>query len=216
MTEYIQSLSHVQIFATWSKEPTHWKDLDAGKEWRQEEKGMTKDERVGWCHQLNGHEFEQAPGGGEGQGSLECCSPWGHKKSDMTKQLNKNNNTHTHPYKDKEDSPVTQQVRICLPMQETQIGLIPGLGRPPPRHRATRPVHTTTESTLWPASCNCWPCVPRLLKPGRPRAAHCNHWACAARTSTTEVCTPRACALQQEKPPKEKPTQSRVAPAHRN
>ena len=124
--------------------------------------------------------------------------------------------THTHPYKDKEDSPVTQQVRICLPMQETQIGLIPGLGRPPPRHRATRPVHTTTESTLWPASCNCWPCVPRLLKPGRPRAAHCNHWACAARTSTTEVCTPRACALQQEKPPKEKPTQSRVAPAHRN
>ena len=42
---------------------------------------------VGWHHQLNGHEFEQAPGDGEGQGSLECCSPWGHKESDTTEQL---------------------------------------------------------------------------------------------------------------------------------
>ena len=55
---------------------------------RQREKGMTEDEMVGWHHQLNGHEFEQAPGDGEGQGSLTCCSPWGHKESDMTERLN--------------------------------------------------------------------------------------------------------------------------------
>ena len=51
---------------------------------------MTEDEMVGWHHQLNGHEFEQALGDGEGQGSLVCCSPWGHKESDMTVQLNNN------------------------------------------------------------------------------------------------------------------------------
>ena len=50
-------------------------------------RGMTEDEMVGWHHQLDGHEFEQAPGVGDGQGSLACCSPWGHKELDMTKQL---------------------------------------------------------------------------------------------------------------------------------
>ena len=64
------------------------KDPDAGKDWTQEEKRMTEDEMVGWHHQLNGHEFEQAPGVGDGQGSLACCSPWGRKESDMTEQLN--------------------------------------------------------------------------------------------------------------------------------
>ena len=49
---------------------------------------MTEDEMVGWQHQLDGHEFEQAPGVGGGQGSLACCSPWGHKESDMTERLN--------------------------------------------------------------------------------------------------------------------------------
>ena len=47
---------------------------------------------VGWHCQLNGHEFEQAPGYGEGQGSLACCSPWGHNESDTTERLNNNNN----------------------------------------------------------------------------------------------------------------------------
>ena len=65
------------------------KDPDAGKDWRQE-KGMTEDEMVGKHHQLNGHEFEQAPGDGERQESLACCSPWGHKESDMTEWLNNN------------------------------------------------------------------------------------------------------------------------------
>ena len=49
-----------------------------------------QDEKVGWHRQLNGHEFQQAPGDAEGQGSLASCSPWGHKESDMTKQLNNN------------------------------------------------------------------------------------------------------------------------------
>ena len=53
-----------------------------------EEKGTTKDEMVGWHHQLNGHESEQTLGVGDGQGSPECCSPWGHKELDMTEQLN--------------------------------------------------------------------------------------------------------------------------------
>ena len=51
----------------------------------------TEDEMVGWHHLLNGNEFEQSPGDGEGQGSLACCSPWGHKELDMTEQLNSNN-----------------------------------------------------------------------------------------------------------------------------
>ena len=54
----------------------------------QEEKGMTEDEMVGWHRRLNGHEFEQAPRVGDGQGSLACCGPWGHKESSMTDQLN--------------------------------------------------------------------------------------------------------------------------------
>ena len=67
----------------WPPDVKSWliiKDLDAGKDWRQEEKGKTEDEMVGWHHWLNGHEFEQAPGDGEGQGSLVCCSPWGCKE----------------------------------------------------------------------------------------------------------------------------------------
>ena len=65
-----------------------WKDTDAGKDWKREEKGTTEDEMVGWHHQLNGHEFEQTPGVGDGQGGLACCSPWGHKESETTEQLN--------------------------------------------------------------------------------------------------------------------------------
>ena len=66
------------------------KDPNAGKDWRQEEKGRTEDEIVGWYHPLNGHEFEQVLRDGEGQGSLACCSPWGGKESDMTEQMNNN------------------------------------------------------------------------------------------------------------------------------
>ena len=66
------------------------KDPDAGKDWRQEEKGMIEDEMVEWHHWLNGHEFEQVPGDGKGQESLECCSLRECKELDMTKQLNNN------------------------------------------------------------------------------------------------------------------------------
>ena len=75
----------------WPPDTKNWligKDPDAGQDWRQKEKGMTEDERVGWHHWLDGHEFEQALGGGDGQGGLACCSAWGHKKLDMTEQLN--------------------------------------------------------------------------------------------------------------------------------
>ena len=71
------------------------KDPDAGKDWRQEEKGMTEDEMVGWHHWFDGYESEQATGVGDGQGSLACCSPWAPKVSDILsdwtelKQMNK-------------------------------------------------------------------------------------------------------------------------------
>ena len=64
------------------------KDPDTGKDWGQEEKRKTEDKITG----LNGHEFEQTPGVGEGQGSLVYCSPWGCKESDMTEWLNNNSN----------------------------------------------------------------------------------------------------------------------------
>ena len=75
----------------WPPDVKSWlirEDPDAGKDWRQKEKGMTEDEMVGWYHQLNGHEFEQALGDDEWQGSLACCSPWSHRESDTTKRLN--------------------------------------------------------------------------------------------------------------------------------
>ena len=65
-----------------------WKDPDAGKDWGQEEKGMTEDEMVGWHHWLNGDEFEWTPGIGDGQGGLVCCSSWGHQELDTTEWLN--------------------------------------------------------------------------------------------------------------------------------
>ena len=54
------------LLAAWREEPTHWKDSDAGKDWGQEEKGVTEEEMFGWHHWLNGHEFEQTPGVGDG------------------------------------------------------------------------------------------------------------------------------------------------------
>ena len=65
-----------------------WKDPDAGKDWRQEEKGMTEDKIVGWHHWLDAHEFGWTPGVGDGQGGLACCDPCGCKESDTTKWLN--------------------------------------------------------------------------------------------------------------------------------
>ena len=64
------------------------KDPDSGRDWGQEEKGMTEDEMAGWHHQLDGHEFEWTPGDGDGEKGLVCCNSWGHKESDTTEQLN--------------------------------------------------------------------------------------------------------------------------------
>ena len=75
----------------WPSVVKNWltgKDPDAGKNWRQEEKGTTEDEMVGWHCWLNGHEFEWTPGVGDGQGGLVCCSSCGRKESDMTERLN--------------------------------------------------------------------------------------------------------------------------------
>ena len=75
----------------WPPDAKNWftgKDTDAGRDWRWEEKGTTEDEIVGRHHWLDGHESEQASGVGDGQGSLEFCSPWGPKELDTTEQLN--------------------------------------------------------------------------------------------------------------------------------
>ena len=74
----------------WPPDVKNWllgKDSDAGKDWRQEEKGMIEDEMGGWHYWLNGHEFEPALGDGEGQASLACCSSWGCKELDLTELL---------------------------------------------------------------------------------------------------------------------------------
>ena len=71
---------------SWEKKPYSRRDLG------QEEKGTTENEMIGWHHWLDGHEFEQVTGVGDGQGSLVCCSLWGCKESDMTERLNNNNN----------------------------------------------------------------------------------------------------------------------------
>ena len=79
------------VYTLCNNDAKNWlieKDSDARKDWRQEENGMTEDEMVGWYDQLTGHEFEQAPEVGDGQGSLACCSRWGRKESDTTERLN--------------------------------------------------------------------------------------------------------------------------------
>ena len=111
----------------WPPDGKSWlirKHSDAGKDWRQEEKGMTEYAKVGWHLWFKGHEFEQAQGDGEGQGSLACYSPWGHKKSNTTELLNNNNKK------------LSKIPPWWLSVKESacnvgDLGLIPGLGRSP-------------------------------------------------------------------------------------
>jgi len=77
----------------WPPDTKSWfigKDPDAGRDWKQEEKGTTKDEMAGWHHQLDGHEFEWTPGVGDGQGGLACCDSWGPQRvrHDWVTELN--------------------------------------------------------------------------------------------------------------------------------
>ena len=88
------------------------KHPDAGKDWRQKKKGTSEDKRVGWHHRPDGHEFEQAPGVGDGQGGLACCSPWGHKGSDTTERLNRT---------EQRASLVAQMVKNPPAMQESWV-----------------------------------------------------------------------------------------------
>ena len=91
-------MSKAETPILWPPDAKSWligKDPDAAKDWRQEEKGTTENEMVGWHRWLDVCEFEQAPGDGEEQGSLVCCSPWGHKESDKIERLNNNKNIPT-------------------------------------------------------------------------------------------------------------------------
>ena len=83
--------AEVPIISTRCKELPHKKRPDAGKDWRQEEKGTTENEMVGWHHWLNGHEVEQAPVDGDGHRSLACCSPWGAKSQTCLSDWTTNN-----------------------------------------------------------------------------------------------------------------------------
>ena len=80
----------LNTLATWCKELTHWKRPWSWEWLRAEGKGATEDEMVGWHHQSNAHEFEQISWDSEGEGSLACCSPWGHQESYTTEQLSNN------------------------------------------------------------------------------------------------------------------------------
>ena len=78
----------------WSFDANSWltgKVPDSGKDWGQKKKRASEDAVTGWHHLSNGRELGQTPGGGEGQGDLPCCNPWGRKESDMTGWLNNNN-----------------------------------------------------------------------------------------------------------------------------
>ena len=109
----------------WPPDAKNWltgKDPDAGKDWRQEEKGTTEDEMVGWHHWLNEHEFEQTPGDGEGQGSLVWRSPWGHRESDRmsNERLNR-----THPFRRLALPGDVLQPRRCFAKPKTLFTLLP-------------------------------------------------------------------------------------------
>ena len=116
------------LWSTDAKSQLIGKDPDPGKDWGQEEKGMTEDEMVGWHHQLNGYEFEQTLGDSEGQGSLARSCLWGCKESDTTEQQNKNIHivlnkfliikfytTHTHTHTTPPPPPASYgNLSICL------------------------------------------------------------------------------------------------------
>ena len=86
-----RTAAKAEALILWPPDVKNWligKDSDAGRDWRQEEKGMAEDEMARWHHWLDGHEFELVPGIGNGQVSLVCCIPWGHKELNTTVWLN--------------------------------------------------------------------------------------------------------------------------------
>ena len=114
----------LQSFGHLMEEPAHWK--------------RPEDETVGWHHQLNRHEFKQALGDGEGQGSLACCSPWGHRESDTTERLNSNR------------SPSLVKLPAC------SLCLGPELSLAPSHVSASANLEETgTEGTCWAGAMMC-------------------------------------------------------------
>jgi len=124
--------AEVETPILWPSDVKNWvigKDPDAGKDWRQEEKGVTEDEMIGWHYRVDGHEFEQAPGVGDGQGSLACCSPWGYKELNTTEWLNwtkvkKTNLTRSHRSR-KWKSGVKATVPASSPTDTCGLPLLP-------------------------------------------------------------------------------------------
>ena len=112
--------------ATWCEELTHWKRPWCWERLRWEEKGTTQDEMVGWHHLLHGHEFEQAPGVGDRQGGLECCSPWGRKELDTTEQLNWTNHGTTECFLSSTSYHITKGLflEFFYPVQHAQVSKI--------------------------------------------------------------------------------------------
>ena len=106
----------------WPPDVKNWligRDPYAGKDWRQEEKGTTEGEMVGWHHRLDGHVFEQTSGVGDGQGSLACCSPWGRKESVMTEWLKwTDNNKNNERQRLKSKKQIQHGVRINSSLQQ--------------------------------------------------------------------------------------------------
>ena len=100
---YWKDWVEAEIPILWPPDVKSWllrKDPDVRKDWRQEEKGTTEDEMAGWHHRLDGHDFEQAPGVGDGQGSLSCCIPWGCRvRHDWVTELTDwfSSKSHSHP-----------------------------------------------------------------------------------------------------------------------
>ena len=150
------------------------KDPDAGKDWGQEEKGTAEDERVGWHHRFNGHEFEQALGDAEGQSSLACYSPWAHKQSDTIEQLNIS---------------IIISPTVCFTHTSvyTSMLLSPFFPLSPFPTVSVSPFSTSVFPfvifyllfTIWPCCAACGNLVPRLETESTPAALEArsiNHW----------------------------------------
>ena len=128
-----------------------WKDPDVGKDWRQE-KGTTEDEMVGWHHQLNGHEFEEALGDGEGQENLACCSPWGCKESDTTERLKTVTTIVSHNWCKKWYSTTLQKKAHPLPSHVGHVANLGSLG-PLPTCVSTSSSRQIQLDRLFPSHC---------------------------------------------------------------
>ena len=131
----------------WPPDAKNWligKVPDAVKDWRREEKGTAEDDIVGWHHQLDGHEFEHAPGVGDGQADLACCSPRGHRELDATERL-----TRCSPWGHRELD-ATERLTRCSPWDHRELDATERLTRCSPRgHRELDATERLTRCSPW-------------------------------------------------------------------